>query len=99
VGFLEGVVCQETFQVIVLQTTEGFLAMALALKAEILQTVVLQVEALQALAVILQGVALQAVALQVVALQMVLQVMDLQEEIILQMRRNQKTHSQTQRTT
>jgi hypothetical protein len=98
VGFLEGVVCQETFQVMVLQTTEVFLVMAL--KAEILQTVVLQVEALQALqAVILQGVALQTVALQVVALQMVLQVMDLQEEIIHQMRRTQKTHSQTKRTT
>jgi hypothetical protein len=93
---LERVVCQETFQVMVLQTTEGFLAMALALKAEILQAVVLH---LQALAAILQGVALQAVALQVVALQMVLQVMDLQEEIILQMRKNQKTHSQTQKTT
>jgi hypothetical protein len=89
--------------------------MVLALKAETLQMVVLQVEALQALqAAIPQGVALQAVALQVslqvalqvdlrvalqVDLQMVLQVMDLQEEIILQMRKNQKTQSQTQRTT
>jgi hypothetical protein len=92
---LERVVCQESIQVTVLRT-EGFLAMVLALKAEILQAVVLH---LQALAAIPQGVALQAVALQVVALQMVLQVMDLQEEIILQMRKNQKTHSQTQRTT